>query len=234
MTAPGRGPGRAAEGDHTAVRYLPPWRIELTTRPGVPRLLSIDALARLCAAALESARAAGPASIGVILSDDPELAALNLRAMGRRGPTDVLSFPLLPPAAFPPHPGQTRGAPGPATAFALPPGARPHLGDIVVSVGRAVAQAHEGRGGQTGDVAWAPADELALLVVHGVLHVCGWDHADAEEEAAMRALERRILADASHARRPRAVRPAASRPDAGDADASHARQPRAARPARQR
>ena len=231
MTAPGRGPGRAAEGDHTAVRYLPPWRIELTTRPGVPRLLSINALARLCAAALESARAAGPASLGVILSDDPELAALNLRAMGRRGPTDVLSFPLLPPAAFPPHPGQTRGTPGPAAAFALPPGARPHLGDIVVSVGRAVAQAHEGRGGQSGDVAWAPADELALLVVHGVLHVCGWDHAEAEEEAAMRALERRIMAEASRAD---ASRPDASRPDASRADASHARRPRPARQARPR
>ena len=231
MTAPGRGPGRAAEGDHTAVRYLPPWRIELTTRPGVPRLLSIDALARLCAAALESARAAGPASLGVILSDDPELAALNLRAMGRRGPTDVLSFPLLPPAAFAPHPGQTRGTPGPAAAFALPPGARPHLGDIVVSVGRAVAQAHEGRGGQSGDVAWAPADELALLVVHGVLHVCGWDHAEAEEEAAMRALERRIMAEASRAD---ASRPDASRPDASRADASHARRPRPARQARPR
>lgn len=231
MTAPGRGPGRAAEGDHTAVRYLPPWRIELTTRPGVPRLLSIDALARLCAAALESARAAGPASLGVILSDDPELAALNLRAMGRRGPTDVLSFPLLPPAAFAPHPGQTRGTPGPAAAFALPPGARPHLGDIVVSVGRAVAQAHEGRGGQSGDVAWAPADELALLVVHGVLHVCGWDHAEAEEEAAMRALERRIMAEASRAD---ASRPDASRPDASRADASHARRPRPARHARPR
>ena len=231
MTAPGRGPGRAAEGDHTAVRYLPPWRIELTTRPGIPRLLSIDALARLCAAALESARAAGPASLGVILSDDPELAALNLRAMGRRGPTDVLSFPLLPPAAFAPHPGQTRGTPGPAAAFALPPGARPHLGDIVVSVGRAVAQAHEGRGGQSGDVAWAPADELALLVVHGVLHVCGWDHAEAEEEAAMRALERRIMAEASRAD---ASRPDASRPDASRADASHARRPRPARQARPR
>ena len=187
-------------GSRTAVRYLPPWRIELTTRPGVPRLLSLGALARLTAAALESARAPQPASIGLILSGDSELAALNLQAMGRQGPTDVLSFPLLPPAAFPPHAGQTRLARGPAAAFALPPGTRPHLGDIVVSVERAEEQAHRGRGGQTGDVAWEPADELALLVVHGVLHVCGWDHAEAEEEAAMRALERRILADAGPAK----------------------------------
>ena len=190
-------------GGRTTVRYLPPWRVELTVRPGVRRILALDSLARLAAAALEAARAPAPASLGLILSGDAELAALNLQAMGREGPTDVLSFPLLPPAAFPPHAGQGREARGPAAAFALPPGTRPHLGDIVVSVDRAVDQAREGRGGQTGDVAWEPADELALLVVHGALHVCSWDHAEPEEEAGMRSLERRILAGASHARRAR-------------------------------
>jgi probable rRNA maturation factor len=64
---------------------------------------------------------------------------------------------------------------------------------MVVSVERATAQAVEGRGGQTGDVAWSPADELRLLVTHGALHICGWDHAEPAEEAEMRALERRLL-----------------------------------------
>lgn len=77
--------------------------------------------------------------------------------------------------------------------FALPPGRRLHLGDIVVSVERAAEQAESGRGGHTGDVRWSTADELRLLVTHGVLHVCGWDHADPEEETAMRALERGLL-----------------------------------------
>ena len=39
-------------------------------------------------------------------------------------------------------------------------------------------------------MAWSPADELRLLVIHGALHICGWDHAEPEEEAEMRALER--------------------------------------------
>ncbi len=78
-------------------------------------------------------------------------------------------------------------------AFALPPGLRAHLGDIIVSVERAIAQAADGRGGQTGDVRWTAAEELLLLTVHGTLHVCGWDHAEPVEEAAMRALERRVL-----------------------------------------
>jgi len=65
---------------------------------------------------------------------------------------------------------------------------------VIVSVERAVEQAEAGRGGQTGDVRWDARDELRLLVTHGTLHVCGWDHAEPDEEAAMRALERDLLA----------------------------------------
>ena len=68
------------------------------------------ALARAIAAALDAAGAPSPASIGLILSDDAELAALNADHMGHDGPTDVLSFPLLPPEAFPPHPGEPTAA----------------------------------------------------------------------------------------------------------------------------
>ncbi len=154
---------------------------------------------RAIAARPDGRRAPSPASIGLILTDDAELAGLNAAHLGKTGPTDVLSFPLLPPEAFAVHPGgAAERAPGTAgtadaTAFPLPPGRRPHLGDIVVSVERAVEQAEEGRGGQTGDVRWSPADELRLLVTHGALHICGWDHAEPVEEAAMRALEVRLL-----------------------------------------
>ncbi len=113
--------------------------------------------------------------------------------MGKDGPTDVLSFPLLPPGTFPPHPGRETGDRAAAAPFPLPPGSRQHLGDIVVSVERAIDQASEGRGGQTGDVHWDARDELRLLVTHGTLHVCGWDHAEPVEEAAMRSLERELL-----------------------------------------
>ena len=81
---------------------------------------------------------------GLILADDAELASLNAEHMGKDGPTDVLSFPLLPPEAFPRHPGKAAGH-GPAGApFALPPGDAPHLGDVVVSVERAIDQAEAG------------------------------------------------------------------------------------------
>ncbi|HEX5827426.1 MAG TPA: rRNA maturation RNase YbeY [Candidatus Limnocylindrales bacterium] len=170
-----------------------PWRIDIERRDGVPRLVPGTRLGAVIAAALDAAGAPRPASIGLILSDDAELAELNGSHMGKQGPTDVLSFPLLPPSAYPDHPGKAPGTTGEAPAFALPPGRRRHLGDIVVSVERAVEQAEQGRGGHTGDVRWDARDELRLLVTHGTLHVCGWDHAEPVEEAAMRALERELL-----------------------------------------
>ncbi len=183
--------------------YRPPFRIDLEVRPGVARVLPAAGLAAALHRALTGGGAPEPAAVGLILADDAELAALNAAHMGATGPTDVLSFPLLPPEAYPPHeggparpPAGARHARGTADdrAFLLPPGTRLHLGDVVVSVERAVAQAQAGRGGQSGDISWSPADELRLLVVHGGLHLCGWDHAAPVEEAAMRALEREILA----------------------------------------
>jgi len=193
----------AGEGASSSI-YLPPFRIDVTIRPDVPHLASRNRVAAAVRAALEIAGAPGPASIGVVLSADRELAQLNAMHMGSSGATDVLSFPFFPPEAFPAH---ERGvvlqrdpwvAAALKQAFALPPGLRAHLGDIIVSVERAVAQAEEGRGGQTGDVRWSAVDELLLLAVHGTLHICGWDHAEPVEEAAMRAMERHVLAGLGH------------------------------------
>lgn len=174
--------------------YRPPWRIDLTVRPSVTLPRSAARLADAIAAAASAAGAPAPAVIGLILADDRELARLNRTAMGHRGPTDVLSFPLLPGDAYPPHPGAARSpASVDPAAFVLPPGSRRWLGEIVVSVPRAAAQAAQGRGGQDGRQRWTTADELRLLVTHGTLHLCGWDHADPVEGAAMRALERHLL-----------------------------------------
>lgn len=168
-------------------------QVELVVRPGVPGLLSDHECRRVLAAALVAGGAPAGAMVCLTLSDDAELAELNEAHMGKHGPTDVLSFPLLPPAAFPEHPGQDPDVRGQLDGFVLPPGEVPHLGDVIISIERAIVQAGSGSGGQTSDVSWAPADELRLLITHGGLHLCGWDHADPGEEAAMRALERSLL-----------------------------------------
>ncbi|MFI5258947.1 MAG: rRNA maturation RNase YbeY [Candidatus Limnocylindrales bacterium] len=189
----------SGEGVSSSV-YLPPFRIDITIRPGVLHLVARNRIAAAVRAALTAAGAPGPASIGVVLSADGELAQLNSVHMGASGATDVLSFPFLPPEAFPAHESGVPLQRDPwvvaalKQAFALPPGLRAHLGDIIVSQERAIAQASDGRGGQTGDIRWTAAEELLLLTVHGALHICGWDHAEPVEEAAMRAMERRVLA----------------------------------------
>jgi probable rRNA maturation factor len=193
-------PEHEDDGSATTSIYLPPFRIDTTVRCRVPLPVSRRRLAAAVRATLEAAGAPGPASIGLVLSDDLDLARLNAAHMGQEGPTDVLSFPFFPPEAFPAH--ETGGQPnrnhGVAAAlkqaFALPPGLRAHLGDVVVSVERAAAQAESGQGGQTSDIRWTVVEEMLLLTIHGTLHVCGWDHAEPVEEAAMRALERKTLA----------------------------------------
>ena len=159
------------------------------TRAGVDVPAPAATLARSVARALATARAPVPGSVTVVFTDDDELEELNVAHMGHEGPTDVLSFPMLEPDAFDREAHASQLAPGGRRR-----GPRVHIGDIALSVERAAEQAAQGRGGQTGDVRWSAADELRLLITHGALHLCGWDHAEPAEEAAMRALERELLA----------------------------------------
>src|SRR5262245_34556552 len=115
---------------------MPPFSVDVVTQPGVSSPLLVAALdrlclcaafhaaelARLCGRALFHAGAPSPASLTLILSDDEELAALNEQHMGHEGPTDVLSFPLLPPSAFPGHAGQDPAVRIASADFCLPPG----------------------------------------------------------------------------------------------------------------
>jgi probable rRNA maturation factor len=178
----------------TGTRYLDGFRVDLMHSVGVPLLISTAALVRTLVAALRAGNAPSESRIGLTLTDDDRIAQLNEQHLGHPGPTDVLSFPLVPASSFPAHPGQD-----PAVrvvtfpAFVSPPGRRLDLGDIVVSVERAIEQAEGGRGGHTGDVRWSPRDELRLLITHGALHICGWDHIHADEQAAMRAVEQQLL-----------------------------------------
>ena len=145
----------------------------------------------MAVAALEAAGAPLPGSVTIVLTDDEELAELNREHMGIDGPTDVLSFPMLPPDSF----DRSGATPSRRDKRWASVGRQPrtHIGDIAISVERATEQAAQGRGGQTGDVRWSPAHELRLLVTHGTLHLCGWDHAEPDEEAAMRRVERELL-----------------------------------------
>lgn len=105
----------------------------------------------------------GAAELTVRVVDAAESAALNEAYRARPGPTNVLSFPVS----------------------GLPPGAEPLLGDVVVCAPLVAAQAKQQ--GKEAEAHWAH------LVVHGVLHLLGFDHADAAGAAEMETLEVDIL-----------------------------------------
>jgi len=119
--------------------------------------------------------------LSVVLVDEPTIAELNGRFRGVQGPTDVLSFLIDEP---------TR-----ATELRMGwPGEPPKalLGDVVVcpAVADAQASSHVGERGHRGTL----ADELALLVVHGICHLRGFDHEEPAEAERMEALEDELLA----------------------------------------
>jgi probable rRNA maturation factor len=105
------------------------------------------------------------------LAGDEQLREYNRRYRGVDQPTDVLAF------ASREEPTDPR--------FKAPPGTEDWLGDIVISMPRARAQAREA--GHPID------DEVRLLAVHGLLHLVGYDHAEPDEEIVMTALSNRIL-----------------------------------------
>jgi len=110
-----------------------------------------------------SAIDAADAELSVVLCGDDTIRTLNAEWRAKDAATDVLSFPQ----------GE------------MPPGAPRHLGDVVISVDTAQRQADE--------LGHALDDELGVLLTHGVLHLLGHDHHEADDRAAMLEEEARLL-----------------------------------------
>ena len=135
-------------------------------------------------AALASADPTGVSDVSVVIADDETLHDLNLRFRGFDEPTDVLSFGDESDASLaePDAPGVEQ-----SPAFPEMHEDSPSLGEIVLSYPLAVRQA--------GEHNVRVEEEVALLIVHGVLHLLGHDHAEPNEEAAMKALENKALTE---------------------------------------
>ena len=159
-------------------------------------------LLHLAESVLEAEGIRGACELSVYFLDEVAMGELNERFMGVSGPTDVLAFPLDDDLV---DPGRSpdAGATGPDRSPPDPSEVPVLLGDVLVCpavAARNVAEraARLAAGGapdpdDTPNGTTVLADELALLVVHGTLHVLGMDHADAEQAAAMQARERALL-----------------------------------------
>jgi len=117
-------------------------------------------------AATEALRACGApaASFGLVLGGDALLRRLNRRYLGHDRPTDVLAFP----ASLPPRATSGEG-----------------LGDVIISVATARRQARS--------AGHSLEAELAVLTVHGILHLLGHDHRTRAQKARMWKLQTRVL-----------------------------------------
>jgi probable rRNA maturation factor len=139
------------------------------------------ALARLGRFVLEAMQINPLAELSVVLLDADSMAALHTQWMDLPGPTDVMAFPM-------------DGADGPTERLdpSAPPGTDEDLGEALlgdVVLCPVVAADQAGSAGHSTDA------ELHLLCTHGILHLLGFDHGDADEEREMFELQARILAD---------------------------------------
>ncbi len=126
--------------------------------------VDLPRLERLAAHVLAELRVPPAMELALLCVDRETIAALNAQHMGVEGPTDVLAFPI--------------DLPGESTA-----GEPALLGDVVLCPEVAARNAPD-----------RARDELDLLVVHGILHLLGHDHALPDERATMFALTDRLLA----------------------------------------
>jgi probable rRNA maturation factor len=141
--------------------------VEVQIAPDFESLVTGDHLQRVGQAVLREEGVVGQATL--VITSDEGIQELNRDFRDVDAPTDVLAFSAREEAGI----------------FVTAPGAGDYLGDVIVSYPRAVAQAEE----QGHPV----EEELKLLIVHGILHLLGYDHSDKEEEATMWARQAAIL-----------------------------------------
>jgi probable rRNA maturation factor len=137
----------------------------------------------LAEAVLQEEGLSGDAELSVLFVDEPAIAELNSRFLGKEGPTDVLAFPI---DEEPVESGRSPDAGGTGPGMPSEPEDVPVLlGDIVICPAVAFRNAPEHAGNYD--------DEVALLVVHGLLHLMGMDHQEDDEAEEMEAKERELL-----------------------------------------
>lgn len=144
--------------------------VDVQVVPQYAGLVDVTTIERAVEQTLRAERIAGPVEMSILIADDAELHQLNQTYRSVDAPTDVLSFAEADDNSV----------------FVRPPDAPRYLGDIAISWDRVVAQAAE--------YGHSRERELAFLVVHGVLHLLGYDHERGpDDEADMRAREEAIL-----------------------------------------
>jgi len=142
-------------------------------------------LRNLALAVLADEGVGGDVELNLLFVDSDQIADLNRHFLGEPGPTDVLAFPIDEGEPLEPGRHPDGSTSGPQRENDDPEGIPLLLGDVVICPAVAATSAP----GHAGTL----ADELALLVVHGTLHVLGHDHAELSDRETMQRRERELL-----------------------------------------
>jgi len=121
---------------------------------------------------LEAEDAGAEAEVSLLIATQERIRELNRDYLGEDAPTDVLAFSAREEAA-----GQS--------PFIHPPDGLLHLGEVIIAYSQAVIQAEEHR--------HPVKKELAILIIHGLLHLLGYEHDKPERKRRMRAREKELL-----------------------------------------
>jgi probable rRNA maturation factor len=135
-----------------------PRRVQIQVMAGCRGRVPVGELRRVARTVLSAEEVAAEVEVDLVLADSDTVQDLNRLYRGKNEPTDVLSFAALE-----------------GEAFVVSPDEVPSLGEIVVCLPVAEAQARAAKRGVAG--------EVSHLIVHGLLHLLGYDHEDSEEES---------------------------------------------------
>ncbi len=139
---------------------------------------------RLARSVLEAEGVKGEAELSMLFVDEQAMSDLNKRFAGKEGPTDVLAFPIDEEPSEGGRSPDSRGS-GPGWSPVEPSELPTLVGDVVICPAVALRNAGSSEGSYE--------DEIALLIVHGILHLMGMDHVDDTEAKAMEAREQELL-----------------------------------------
>ena len=145
--------------------------INIDIKPPYRGRLTQKWLREVIAATLSTQKIDRPVELSLIITGDEEVHKLTRDYRGIDATTDVISFALSENIAD--------------AEFVTPPDKISRLGEVIISYPQAVRQARENKQTIKAELAW--------LVVHGLLHLLGYDHQDDESEAVMRKREDKIL-----------------------------------------
>lgn len=161
------------------------FRIDVQIFDEFENVVSESSVLEAVTAALESESCDPDTHVSVVIADDDVVRDLNRQHRGLDEDTDVLSFSFTHEGEY--YGEEERGGHDPDFDFVLPPGENDHtsLGEIIISYPQTCRQAEQ---------AGHPIEqELTVLLVHGVLHLLGYDHEEPDDEAVMKAATARAM-----------------------------------------